>query len=523
MINVLIVEDESIIRKGIVCLINWDDLDCKIDGECSNALDAIEFLESNHIDLIITDIVMPQISGLELCKHVNLNYPNIKIIILSAHSDFSYAQMAIKNKVGDYIIKSNFIKELPLSVAKTCALIKEEHAAKNTTPLKEEYINKLKFMLVKNLIEDNPIDLPSEKDCIKLLGMNLQNYYIIVSEIEYMKLPEQKDDYSKPIEKLYNTALNELENISLWVDNHTFLTIINFNDNNSIANLQKIVLVINHILSVVNNYMSFQLNIGISKQHNNISHIKQAYHEAALTLNKLFIDNSLSIYESTRDTTKTDSLPSQKEVVQIIMEQIQNGNQNEYISCLTNIFNKYIDNTDNYDKIKIEILIIISNCFRIIIENDLNIKNLEQFENTVNSNILQSKSLNSLFVIMQNWGLKVMHLDKTVNFNYNILVLKVNDYIKDNYASVVKLNDIASALHVNSSYLSRLYKKQTGDSIITTVNKYRINKAKELLNTENYLVSEVGFLVGIDDPAYFANIFTKHVGVSPKNYKLGNQ
>ncbi|GEQ22682.1 DNA-binding response regulator [Clostridium butyricum] len=520
MIKVMIVEDESIIRKGIICLINWEELDCTIVEECSNALHAMEFLKSNSVDLIITDIVMPQISGLELCEYVNLNYPNTKIIILSAHSDFSYAQTAIKNKVNDYILKSNFVKELPTSVAKTCALIKKENEYND--PLDEEYINKLKIILVKNLIEDNLIDFPSEQECIKLLRMDLQNYYIIMSEIEYMKLPEQEDDYYTPIEKLYGAALNELENISLWIDKHIFLTIVNFNDKNSTTNLQKIVPIMNHILSMVNNYMSFQLNIGISKQHSNISHIKRAYNEASSTLNKLFVDNSLSLYKDTKDKNKTNYLPCQKEVVQTIIENIQTGNQEKYINCIKDIFNTYLNYTDNYDKIKIEILIIISNCFRIIIDNDLNIKNFEQFENVINSNILQAKSLSSLFTILQNWGLKVMELDKSVNFNYNSLVLKVNDYIKDNYSSVVKLNDIAVQLHVNSSYLSRLYKKQTGDSIITTVNKYRINKAKELLNTGNYLISEVGSLVGIDDPAYFSNIFTKHVGVSPKNYKLGS-
>ena len=86
----------------------------------------------------------------------------------------------------------------------------------------------------------------------------------------------------------------------------------------------------------------------------------------------------------------------------------------------------------------------------------------------------------------------------------------------------IKLEEIAQILHVNSSYLSRLYKKESGDSIITALNKYRISRAKELLKSGEHLVSEVGCMVGIEDPAYFANVFTKYTGVSPKNYKTEN-
>ena len=111
------------------------------------------------------------------------------------------------------------------------------------------------------------------------------------------------------------------------------------------------------------------------------------------------------------------------------------------------------------------------------------------------------------------------HIDSSRIKRINPLISQVDNFIKENYASLINLDDIASHLRVNSSYLSRLYKKETGDSLVTAINKYRVEKAKEFLSSGKYLVSEVGAIVGIEDPAYFTKVFTKYAGISPKQLR----
>jgi len=104
----------------------------------------------------------------------------------------------------------------------------------------------------------------------------------------------------------------------------------------------------------------------------------------------------------------------------------------------------------------------------------------------------------------------------------NYIVTKVMEYIEANYTKNIKTNMIADFVHVNSSYLSRLFKKETGETITEVINKYRVDKAKELLSNKNIRTYEVASLVGIDDSTYFSQVFKKYAGLSPTEYRFYN-
>ena len=105
MMKVLIVDDEKNIREGIKCFIEWDALGCTVVNSCANGIAALEYIESNPVDIVITDVKMPVMDGLELCKNISEKYPDIKVVILTAYSDFEMAKSAIK--YGEIIQNSN--------------------------------------------------------------------------------------------------------------------------------------------------------------------------------------------------------------------------------------------------------------------------------------------------------------------------------------------------------------------------------------------------------------------------------
>ncbi len=113
MYKVIVVDDERTIRDGIVHLTDWQHHDCMVTGSFGSARDALAFLELNQVDIVITDIRMPGMDGLELSRRINETYPAIRIIVLTAFSDFSYARQALRNGVSDYIVKNEFLEELP--------------------------------------------------------------------------------------------------------------------------------------------------------------------------------------------------------------------------------------------------------------------------------------------------------------------------------------------------------------------------------------------------------------------------
>lgn len=106
MIKVLIVDDEKLVRKGIISLLPWQKHNMKVVGEATNGKNALEFMANHSVDLLFTDITMPAMSGIELIKIVKQEYPDTAIVILSCHQDFEYAQDALRVGAIDYIVKT---------------------------------------------------------------------------------------------------------------------------------------------------------------------------------------------------------------------------------------------------------------------------------------------------------------------------------------------------------------------------------------------------------------------------------
>lgn len=121
MFKVLVVDDERHIRNGIISVIDWELIGCRIVKDCANGVEAVDYLENNEVDIVISDIKMPGMNGIELAEYINLNKDKTKVILLTAYSDFTNAHLAIKHNVSEYVVKTDFIEELPRAIEKVKA------------------------------------------------------------------------------------------------------------------------------------------------------------------------------------------------------------------------------------------------------------------------------------------------------------------------------------------------------------------------------------------------------------------
>ena len=116
--QLLIVDDEVLIRKALSQYIDWESLNCVVHATASNGKEAIKIIEENKIDIVITDVKMPLIDGIELSRYICKNHPNITTVILSGYAEFEYAQSAIQYHVSQYLLK-------PISKEKIMSCIKD--------------------------------------------------------------------------------------------------------------------------------------------------------------------------------------------------------------------------------------------------------------------------------------------------------------------------------------------------------------------------------------------------------------
>lgn len=238
-----------------------------------------------------------------------------------------------------------------------------------------------------------------------------------------------------------------------------------------------------------------------------------------LLTNGLYHDIPISVY-SPSDTTPFGLRSVQTHTyIDEIITYIQQQDVVEASLKLSKLFDTYKENNVPIEHMKASGLLICSMAFKLFTEPqwaDLAIVNNESH---TYAQIQHSKSIRDLFHILSNFIQSSINSLSSQGNHSNYIVREVNKCIREHFNKQINLQFIAEYVHVNSSYLSRLYKKETGEALMDTLNKYRIDMAKRMLKNSTLKVFEVAREVGIEDPAYFTHVFTKYSGVSPRAFK----
>lgn len=158
--NLLIVDDEAPIRKGLSEHIKWEDYDCKVVATANNGEDAIAKINENVINIILTDVKMPLLDGIGLAKYIYENHPDVAVIILSGYSEFEYARSAIQYHVSQYLLKPASKDQIITAVKEVCEKIV---TSKSNTQIKESELAFLKDQLFQQLTDSNIIDENKQK------------------------------------------------------------------------------------------------------------------------------------------------------------------------------------------------------------------------------------------------------------------------------------------------------------------------------------------------------------------------
>lgn len=150
MWKVYAADDEGYIQEALQKLIDWGKMDCSLEAVAGDGQELLDFVKKDLPDIVVTDIQMPGMDGIAVCKYLSENYPKIQVIILTAYSDFEYAKKAIKYNACEYVLKISIVDELPEAIEKATEKlksskdVKEEQLIENTSLLNQvnEYIKK---------------------------------------------------------------------------------------------------------------------------------------------------------------------------------------------------------------------------------------------------------------------------------------------------------------------------------------------------------------------------------------------
>ncbi|GAU75560.1 response regulator [Fusibacter sp. 3D3] len=513
MYKLIVIDDEETIRKGLIEFIDWQALKIEVVADFENGLEAIEYIKNSQVDLIFSDIRMPGADGIDVAKYISINAPQIKIILYSGYSDFKYAQSAIRYNVSDFIVKPSSIENITQAIQET--ILKLESLTQNKLHL-QKLESKLKIInlqehndLIKNVLmgQINPEESSKKPH---LLVFFASNYRIMLFKIQ----SQHESTYAQSC-SFIEQLLDDFSQDFISFDVRLYGALLKKDNVHEIETLQR---KCEEIYDFVHKFVGVEISIGISNVHHALIQAPIAFQEAQRCLSYTFYDKSPLVLFSTIEDFKIK--PSYVDLnLDNIKCYLSKDKQVQALQSIQTLFQTLKENTEPIDYIRSIAVAIYSICMDTVNKNSLNIDDIF-LDTKPYQEIISAHSVDDLSSILCILIEKIIAYLSESNNNY--IIIKANKYIDKHYNHPIKLMDIAKHIHVNSSYLSRVYKNKTTKTISQHLREVRIDQAKKLLSettTKTYTIAED---VGFEDSAYFSFVFKQHTGLSPSQYRNEN-
>ncbi len=532
MYNVLIVEDEIPVRNMIVESVDWASIGLKIAYAAGDGQEALDYLEDHQVDLILTDIYMPFINGMELIRRVRLTNNYCKVIFLTGYNEFDYAKEAIELEASKYLLKPITKEEL----TKALIEMKEEldaaiSAKKNLTKLESEYEkqrlflqNKLLYDIIYGFIPSDRIDQASDNlEC----NFGAPYYRIGILEVQDKEEVGKKvwdDDYTLLHFAMFNICeeiLQSEDKVKVLLGDHGKIVVV-FTDQEQDGFSNKAYNHLTEVLHSINRIYEMPMRAGLSDAYGTLVDLKIAYNEALSAIdyavlegnNRVIVKSdiepmSLVNHDRLDDTMiqiitniKVYDIKRMREYLKLFFEQIK--------------FDKY-----GLNEVKTLLLTLMTKVFDVYNQITIN----ESLKQTLDFKLVEKvyllESLTSIEeALIDTFILLSTNLRQSREDDKNHLVVKAIKYVEKEYSNpAIDLNLMSQLLHVSTSYFSRIFKGAKEETFIEYLTTYRIDRAKELLKSTDKKVYEIATEIGYEDAHYFSYNFRKHVGTTPLKYR----
>lgn len=535
-IKVFLVEDEMVIRRGIKNSIDWEKEGYIFCGEASDGELAYPMIIKEKPDILITDIRMPFMDGLELCKLVKKELPNIKILILSGYDEFDYAKEAIRLGVTEYLLKpisSGKLLEALNGVSESIRREKEdkdlvrkymEEMRENTEHEKQKFFEQ---MIAGNLSMADALETGKKYEMNLSAGMyNLLLFRFTLGE-ENRKSGELLGEEEYAIEKL-TERLEYVFEFQRGVEGWAFLLMADNEEQMSerVKELSK------DLEEIMKNYSTIAYFGGIGQPVARLRELEESFREAERALAARFTMelNRIISVEDIRMAQNVDTLDDieitsfgEIEKTRTMLEKFLNNGAEDEIDEFVDVYINELPE-ENLKSVLMRqyiimdaYIVMMSFCEKIEgIEGEMQAQS-EELKNSMKTIQTLEEIKNYIRMLLK----KIIGVRDTISGRrYSDIIEIAKDQIRKTYMSdEISLNTIAAEVGMSPSYFSSIFSKEMGKTFVEYLTEIRMDRAKELLMCSSMKTSEIGYEVGYKDPHYFSYIFKKTQNCTPKEFR----
>jgi two-component system response regulator YesN len=526
MYKVFLVEDEILVRESIREYVDWENTQYIFTGEAADGEMALPMIEELKPDILITDIKMPFIDGMELSRIVRKNMPWINILLISGHDEFEYAREAVDLGINAYLLKPISSGELLQALDKISLSIEEKKKDKASIETLNNSLKTTKKLLKDKFMNDfvnGQIPVSVAVDMANDLNLNiLAQYYIaaiITAEAKEKNIDKNVYEKYVNVEQMIEGMVKDNPNVIIF--SHSLKkTVLLLKAETEQEAERYCYMLIASIKYEIERSTDFTLAISVGNPHKRMTGITRSYAEAEHTAgyNYIFGNNTITGINYTKRiglNAKSFLIIDEAVLLDCMRTEDKTG--------LTRVLNTYIQKIKGEDSFLVTYAFIsISRTFIKFIEelggnaeeelpelNDIgkmmmNINSLESFENYIN----------------RITEISISYREKCCNNKYGDILLKSKKFIHQYFNDPdISLNSIAKWVNISSSHFSTIFSQEVGKTFIEYLTEYRIKKAMEYLKTTSLKSSEIAYKIGYKEPHYFYHVFKKFTGKTPMEFR----
>jgi two-component system, response regulator YesN len=519
--RVFFVEDEIVTREGIRDNVDWTGNGFELCGDAPDGEIALPLIQTAKPDVLIADIKMPFMDGLQLCKIVRERMPEIKIIILSGHDEFEYAQQAIRLGVTEYLLKPVTPQDLHRVLQRVAAQLEQEGKERENLDALQNQVNEYRFALRERLLLKLLVGTVSPTEAIEQgqsLGMDLvaRHYLVVIIKPELSDYAGQFDycEYQRVLQLVYDLVG---KNPDVFLLHKGWDELVLLMKGSTLEYLEE---ERDLILERINNRTKrtkYKLTIGSGVPKKRIADIQQS-----------FVDAWMHIHNSQKDKgVMSDIEVDQAELLKLDKCKVENFLRSAVKEDFNTFFDDFIQPLSEAaiqsDLIKNYIYMdIVLTAAKFLSELggdvELDIPTLNSIESTLDNIKSFGQLREQVYEILSS---VLVFRDKQNTNQYWQVIQQAREYITNHYMDPdLSLNKIAAQVNLSPSHFSVVYSHETGQTFKEYLTEIRIKKAKELLRMTNLKSTEISYQVGYSDPHYFSHVFGKYTGFSPKEFRM---
>lgn len=531
MLKLLIVDDEPLVQAGIKSMLNWEEYGVTVVGTASNGAAAYEMIQKHAPELVITDIKMPVMSGLELAQKCYEEERKLPVFLfLTSYEDFQFVRQALKVRAVDYLIKLELTPEmLAASLEKAIDKVHSlqtipaaEPASDSVYLLQEQFFTRL----VLNLFES---EHQFELQCANL-GLDFHYPAFAVSYLEIVGNKLAGMDREKRL-NLYISSLQMIRELTsrylpshvLSLDTKHFAILFYLKEENTIDSGKKIAAAISQVSSMLYNYYSVSLLASIGSAASAPLQIASSFQDAKQIFSRASSERPIVCMEDIapdRSMKNVFNMSLFKEDIRKAYAELDEKALYDIFTSIIDLFREkpahYVQALDAAGNILYLSLSLLNNGEQIVSEIFRSRSNgyRSLYELTSVGQILD-------WLALFRDGLCESFAANNRDYKHHI-VTNVKKYIREHIREKLTLNKVAEVFSISPNYLSVLFSKYNDTGFTDCINQMKISAAKEMMQSGERKIYEISEILGFESAFYFSRVFKKIEGMSPRDYMNQN-